>query len=703
MDLYNLVAIVAAQKTSFKMKVETDSFRIAPRRQEPYIEPTFSKVEYPDERPTVVLISAVGATGKSALAQVLSHQTGLPLLDLGKHKPVGDNTLTGLLTSSFSVGDLTAIFEGLTKGTFGVVIDGVDEGRSKTNEKAFQAFLDDIVRLCSHGTNTTFVLLGRTQTLEECWLYFTDKGVQTALVSIDPFDLDAARQYIDRFTGGNQSSFSEQYREVRDEILSTLSSAFSAKSAEAADKFAVFIGYPPVLDAIVTLLLKETNYHRLMGRLKPAASSDMEANLLLQIGSCIADREKQQKVDSNVLMPLVAILPENQRQEILSTTFGLEAQCMRLVAYCLNKPLTLREIQEPLINDQYEKHLASWLPEHPFIAGRTFRNVVFEGMALAVLVVSDQHEAVRLGLEYLDLHKNNYHFVYFLHKVACGKTIPIACLHALLASAFEFISTEASVGVSVEGDSAMSKEGQSKVTTVNTEIEIVMGPSQEWPRTFQFQSEVLEGIPVRLGGRLSETFISLPAEIHIASAQEIEFTTPISISVAKLVLSAPSIVLRSPPKQESDFKFVLLEATTAESNVANIQTNGLDFVLGIADRSGLTYPIIQFVQDAQTLPNEKQLKEKYLGLRRILVQFRSHSRGTMARFKPKIENERVAGNPIGEAILNRLLSDQVLSLKGSHYFLDPKQVDKHLGITWLDLQKGQTTEKLIQYLASIRT
>jgi hypothetical protein len=73
----------------------------------------------------------------------------------------------------------------------------------------------------------------------------------------------------------------------------------------------------------------------------------------------------------------------------------------------------------------------------------------------------------------------------------------------------------------------------------------------------------------------------------------------------------------------------------------------------------------------------------------------------MARFKPKIENERVAGNRIGQAILGRLLADQVLRLENSFYFLDPKQVDRHLGITWLNLQKGQTTERLIQYLASI--
>lgn len=103
MDLYSLVSIVTSLKQKFQMQTPTDSFCIASKRAQPYIEPTFAKVVFTTERPTVILISAVGATGKNTLAQVLSHQTGLPLLDLGKHKPVGDNTLTGLLTTSLPV------------------------------------------------------------------------------------------------------------------------------------------------------------------------------------------------------------------------------------------------------------------------------------------------------------------------------------------------------------------------------------------------------------------------------------------------------------------------------------------------------------------------------------------------------------------------------------------------------------------------
>src|SRR6266487_536503 len=140
MDYYHLRSIVSAGKKEFPLREPSPSFFLAGEKTKPYIEPTFSKVLYDTERPTVILISAVGATGKTALAQQLSRDANLPILDLGKHKPVGANTLTGLLTHAFDVKDLSGVFEGLTSGSFGVIIDGIDEGRSKTTEEAFEAF-----------------------------------------------------------------------------------------------------------------------------------------------------------------------------------------------------------------------------------------------------------------------------------------------------------------------------------------------------------------------------------------------------------------------------------------------------------------------------------------------------------------------------------------------------------------------------------
>ena len=87
-----------------------------PTRVDPYIEPSFSKMEFPKEKPSILLVSAVGASGKTTAAHALSFDIQLPILDLAKHKAVGDNTLTGILTTAYSVDKIGAVLERSSQG-----------------------------------------------------------------------------------------------------------------------------------------------------------------------------------------------------------------------------------------------------------------------------------------------------------------------------------------------------------------------------------------------------------------------------------------------------------------------------------------------------------------------------------------------------------------------------------------------------------
>lgn len=701
MNFYNLSSIIAAQKQAIPMREATNSFSVTTARKTPYIEPTFNKIDFQQEKPSVILVSAVGATGKTTLAQILSHDTGLPLLDLSAHKPVGDNTLTGLLTTAFRVDDLSRVFEGISQGSFGVVIDGIDEGRSKTTEKGFEAFLDDVARLCQGSSSTSFVLLGRTQTLEESWLYLTEKGISTGLITISPFDAESARAYIDAFADGPGSGQSAEYRQVRDTILTTLSAAFNDSTPEGEHSFLSFIGYAPVLDAIVTLLQEEHNYYRLGGELNAGAVNDVEIELLHRISSYVLRREKEQKVVPNILVPLVADMPSNEQERITHSTFGVEEQCMRLVAHCLRRPLAPGWIGVPLLDERYEAQLVTFLPEHPFVTDYRFRSAVFEAVALGTLILSAKPEAVQLALDYVDSHKHNYHLVYLLHQMAGGRAIPISVLRVLLGAAQEFRSRTASVEVSVEGP----EQGDGEATPlaeqeVEIQVEIVMGDDGSKSRSFDFRSMLETGTPVRLGYRLSSIFVSLPGEILIDGPNEIEITAPAEICARRIALQSPALVLR-PAAATAVPKHVVLEAESLESTVGKIAANGIAFVLSVSDRSGLSYPAIQYVEDKKGSFRDPLLKEKYLRLRRILVHFRSHSKGALAKYRPKIEHERVLRNALGEEILRRCLKDKILTLDGSFYFLEPGAVNEHLGISYDDLSKGRTSEKLLQYLRSV--
>jgi hypothetical protein len=97
--------------------------------------------------------------------------------------------------------------------------------------------------------------------------------------------------------------------------LTKLSTAFSADAASGGN-FLSFIGYPPVLDAIVTLLDEERNYHRLKEQLADSQSTNIEIDLLLKIADYILTRERDEKVLPNIVDPL--LLAKNTGLEVAS-------------------------------------------------------------------------------------------------------------------------------------------------------------------------------------------------------------------------------------------------------------------------------------------------------------------------------------------------------------------------------------------------
>lgn len=696
MNYYNLKSIFAANKKTFSMRSMTESLYIAQNRDKPYIEPTLAKVEFSTEKPKVILVSAVGATGKTALAQVLSNETGLPVLDLSKHKPVGDNTLTGIITTSFKTEELSQIFLGLANGTYGVIIDGVDEGRSKTTEKAFEAFLDNICQLCSNSTGTSFVLLGRTKILDDCWLYLTEKGIDTGLVSILPFDLDSAKKYIDQYVNIGDEKNKSQYDDARNHILSMLGSAFISKDN---NDFLSFIGYPPVLDAIVTLLSEEKNYFKLLTQIQHSDGHDIEIELLVRIANYILQREKEQKVKVNILTPLLADMPSHLKEQIFNVAFEAEEQCVRLISYCLNRDISLQKIKEPILNEKYEEALRSFFPEHPFISGRNFRNVVFEAVAVATLMTSELPECKQLVLEYLHSQKYSYHLIYLLSIFAKDGHLPVDYLHILIGSALEFISTNTSVEINVGG---LDVE-DTLPAPFSIEIEILLGRDRSTSKIFNFYSNLYEDITVNLGARLSRTYVSLPCNVSLTGKQEIELTAPVEILANNIVLNASSLVVKHVQSKEKELTpDILLQAQTIRSNLESIISNGVTLILAANETNELAFPAIQYAEKRAQLPTDPKIKEKYIRLRRILMEFRSHSKGAMAKYKGKIEHERVLRNNIGYAILQRLLTDQVLTMSGVMYYLNPDEIDTNLGISWTDLRKGKTSDRLLQYLRSIK-
>jgi hypothetical protein len=695
-DYYLLKSIVSARKKSMDLRETTDSFFVAGPSTKPYIKPSFEKILFDSERPTIILISAVGASGKTALAEHLSRETGLPILDLSRHQPVGANALTGLLTQAFDIQDISTVLGGLATGTFGVIIDGVDEGRSKTTKEAFEAFLDDIIRLCPAGNGNTVVILGRSRTVDECWAFLSDRGTSPGLISISPFDVADAKHYIDQFSEFKEA-YARQYAEARDFIIEKLGRAFAHTPKDHSEEFLSFIGYPPVLDAISTLLKEEQNYQKLIDDLREEEGTLVEVPLLYRIASYILRREREDKVQPNILQPLLNGVPDEIRAPAMENAYSALEQCCRLVAHCLREPIKLSVIPEQRLNEAYEDALGQFLPEHPFVTGNEFRNAVFEALALATLISSGDTSVEGLINQYLATHKHSYHLVYMLDAASQDRRVAMSELNALLLSALEFRSVHAEVELRVDGpepdDVAVDSETSNEI---DIEIEILIGnvPS----KSFSFRSEVSPSTTIVLGPRVASTFMTIPCNLRLGGGHEIDLGAPVEVTARKIIFDAQSLIVR--PSREAQDE-VIIRCERLESSVQKITANGVNLSIAVEDMAGLAYPVIGHAQKITPLSDDADVLQKYLRLRRILCEFRSHSRGTMARYRKKIEDERVLKNEVGQSVLDKLLSDRIVWIDGQHYILEPDKLNEYLGVSWPQLRKGEMSEALVNYLREI--
>jgi hypothetical protein len=698
---YNaLRLIVNSSKNPFPIATTTDSFRIGEHRHRPYIKPTFTKDDFDVEQPRFLLVSAVGASGKSALAYQLSHDTGLPVLNLGKHPPVADNTLTGLLTTSFAFENLAGILNGLRSGSYGVIIDGIDEGRSKVNEPAFNAFLEDLIRLSTGSQKTTFVLLGRTQALFDCWFYLQDRNVSTGLASIDPFSQEKAVEYVDTFANPPTGGQRHQYEAARDLILAKVEGAFSGQ----ASSYLSFIGYPPVLDAIATLLNEEKDYHKFSEDIQDSGHHEVETTLLYKISAYLLKREKLNKVVPNVVEGLIGELPAQVQEAIIARAYDFKEQAARLLAYCLAQPYSLEVIPQTGLNLQYEDQVDSFLKDHPFLVGggREFRNAIFEAVCLAIIIAGGTPEDLELVRSYTANRRSNLYLIQMLDHVATGAVVPSILIDVVIGAALEYRSMGSRAEITIEPTGIVRPQENGGGTPVEIEvlIEIVPLNSDADERKFLFRSNLSDASPLNLGSKLSACFVEIPSDIALSGGGEIELVAPVELSARRIEIRGTRLVVKAQPKLSDNQ--VDLEARELLSSVISAAIDpGARFSVRVEDPSRQQYPLVGYTRRLEPALPAPEVREKYLKLRKILTHFRSHSRGTLAKLKAKVENERVAGNDTGRPVLDRLVADRILVPQGLFYFLEPSKVHDHLGVSWTELREGEVNTKLVRYLESI--
>jgi hypothetical protein len=358
---------------------------------EPFVAPTFSRAD--DQiggLREIVLIRASAAVGKSTIAHALSAERQIPVLDLSV-TAVATGSLKGILSD---LRNGVSPLDSFHAGNLPIIVDALDEGRLLSNENGFWSFLETSAETVLESRSVTdkpkLVLLGRPEAVEYAILAFSEGGIEHSVLDVGFFDKEGARELIHAYA--KSSAKSDSLYLVHHEPAERLISAYFDKIESAlglsegelwtSETGRGFAGYAPVLAAIGSLLPSIENFAEALILLNETGAQRAWSVIESVLGQII-DRDR---------LKLVGQLESQISESLPNEAYDAQEQLALLLQFVEGQPLngTGRVVLTPSDLAKYESQVANWLPEHPFLKGRSFPNDVIASYVMANSIAADR-------------------------------------------------------------------------------------------------------------------------------------------------------------------------------------------------------------------------------------------------------------------------------------------------------------------------
>jgi hypothetical protein len=262
---------------------------------------------------------------------------------------------------------------------------------------------------------------------------------------------------------------------------------------------------------------------------------------------------------------------------------------------------------------------------------------------------------------------------------------------------YESVRARASAGevvrLSIDGDEADEE--------LDVEIEISGATAQDLDRRLSFKTS--SAGELRFSRQVNGVSVDASTlDVVIGSGNPVEMIAPVSLNIGRLTFNCSELAVQlgdtAVPSGDTIIIIEAQELLTSGILTAPLVRKGAE--LAISWPEAMKYPWTHFAvfwndEDAENIDDTLR------GLRRLILAFRSHSRGRLARFEDKIEHRRITKGTLGVAIRERMMKDEILTLEGNMYFLDPVKLGKLVGATYQDLNLKKFNKQMRTYASSI--
>jgi hypothetical protein len=383
-DRTNMASITFEQLTGrlpsgvrLPLEGTASSYVQTPEHKPSFVAPTLTSVWLPETKPSIVLVSARGAVGKTTFAGELASRTGAHLWPLGKFQ-VGHQFLEGALATAYGDENYSRVARELREGKRLVVLDGLDEARLHSGERNFDAFLDSLIsRFRQSGDRPSLLVLGRPLAAAFTANRLFDENISFEWYEIDYFDRPSADRFIENYLdqgthkpqrGTNRNNFEVARNTLFNWLEAGVPTGVDHKS---------LTGYAPVL-LFVARLLDIGNPYAQVQQLEQQADRKLPAAPLTKIALGILQRDTTKVVEDMRNDDPLKIAYQK------AAVWSPDEQCIRLLAKRAGYELGSRPPAGLPDNfrAEYEEKVEGWLGDHPFNDHPLFEDYVYAWLFL---------------------------------------------------------------------------------------------------------------------------------------------------------------------------------------------------------------------------------------------------------------------------------------------------------------------------------
>lgn len=369
-----------------------------------YVEPTFfeeNEDNSNEDNPKFIIISAPGATGKTALAKHICRKYNGIYWELPDTK-VAEYSFQGTIMEAVGNDKISSFIQSLIDGSSFLVIDAFDEAETGSGRTGIEFFLRDFNNTTINNKETCAVLLARTESALFIKKYFQDNNISYNHYEVSYFEEDNAKTYIKNGLEKRNIPITNIVNECIEAQFEEIKRILMNKNTNS------FLGYAPVLNALSASYDEERNTLNL---LKNTYNSESNCHLLKAIMDSLLTRERDKFIKS------LKIKLSNEINNFSDEVYGPKEQILRIFGQVLyNDSNFFIESHKEIPAQYYEEYLEAvnaQLPQHPFIKSKDkngqinyeFTGIVFSDYIISYMLSLDDYKD--FAEEYVSERKYN--------------------------------------------------------------------------------------------------------------------------------------------------------------------------------------------------------------------------------------------------------------------------------------------------------